>query len=404
MFGWLLVSLGCKGDAAPQPVAPEGLQGQLGSVAVGLELVDGDFYPYRAMEYAHALFVDQDGGLVNAAGCAPFLWPQHTCVMGYPSEGVTAFAPTLEELFGFNTATFFHVGPSVEVGPGRLEELEVYPELWAYHALGDGLWAQGEGGLSITETFAPYEGTADFTYADPIEVTAPVPGLAAVVGPQDTSVELAWVAPGGGDVLLETEGRVTHLADDGHHTLDLAPFAFEGPIDMAYLTLGRMTLTDVDASGNTIRVQTRADQRLGVVYRDLKGYADLGDRAAEDCAAAVGTDVVSPGRYWGDLTGARDDHQVDSSGTYPDVVVPIELAAGDELAVTLHLPTAAFPFLLDDTCGTVLASPDPLTFEGTASFTYRADQTRRAYVVVDAHRYVMLGGEVFALEWTVTPP
>ncbi len=339
---------------------------------------------------AGAVFVDDDGGLANAAGC--LFAPRDLCVMGYPAQGRSVDEATLLELMPFNTATLLDAGPEVRVGEVVLER-QRSSGLGTYYSAGPFDLGSESLGLALHGgELAPYTGTSDIVFADPLVITSMAPPHWALLGPGD-DLALQWTSGGVGDVILETSGTVTHLPDVGRTSVSTEVLGLSAPLSATELSLGRMTYRDVAASGNTIRLQTRRDAKIRVVYADLEGYEPLPEGVAESCEAAAALPVVPPGRYHAD---ASEDEM-------PVRVVPIEVEAGQRLEVTYRRTTFdAVATLRDADCTSIVQSA-PSTDGRPVSLGYEAAADERLHLVLDAGS-VDPPADLLTVEWARTPP
>lgn len=394
-------SPGSTREVVPVDTGPTGLIGQFGAITVGERASDGVDEPYT---YARGYFVSRDGGVDNYGACA--FWPTHPCVLDYPAEGQTVEAAALSDLEALNTATYFDVGP---VYVGDLVLRRSLREDGPIHFVTLGFEVPtAPGRLSLGRDFAFYNGVDDFVPADPMVLQSPDPVDGLRFGPGVDEVTLAWETPAQGDVLLEIGTQVTHLADDGRHVLSATELGLAAPLSGLEISLGRMTLREVDAAGNTIRLQSRRDQPLHAMYVDFTDYLALGDELYESCSEALGNEPLPPGRYHGDLSTYEDDHRARARPGRPletpggDVALPFRLAAGEELTLTYRSARGGVVTLLSADCANPRVAPG--IDELTHTIRYRAAKGEELVLLVD-NRYLDLpGSELFTVEWSLQSP
>jgi hypothetical protein len=386
-------------SGTPVPVE---LTGNVGSVYV-LESLENVYNP--TFYFSAGLFGDDDGGLVNLSGC---IFAGDACVTAYPAEGESEVGTA--DFGFFYSAEYMDVGSSVTVDDGTMGRL-VSQGLFYYQGTPSG-FGTGDAGIAYDGDFAAYTGTADFTYASSLEALSPSPTDPLVIDVSTKALEFTWTPGGVGDMLFEANGTVIHLADDGSESVLVADLGFEAPLDTATLSLGRSTLSEIDANGNTIKIQTRSNQYYYATYTDFTGYTELVDGVtqADDCDAAALLTPVTPGLYWGNTANAGDDHDL---GAYndviywpsegDDVVVPVALLDGQEIEVTYRQVLDAAVYLLPASCDDddALDGADEYIYIDPENFSYTATEDGTYYLVLDGY---FPGGDYFTVDIQVTGP
>lgn len=360
--------------------------GWYGSVVLGQWPADA-IYGYES-SYGYAVWTDQDGGIVDLAGC---LFGQDVCTsdLGQPGDTLAVASTDFLAEAEFHDLTDVMAVGGTNFGVGFQYGLPVYtgtPTTWP--GTTDATW---NGDL------AAFSGTDLFTWADSIVVTSPDPSVRTPLGATDT-LDLAWQTGGAGDVYLRIGEEQRHLADDGAESLTPAELGLEAPVDSAVVILSRKTFGTFDGSGNPVSVETTSDQWLYVDYRDTAGWTELSfanGGVAEDCSAALSGTALAPGRYFGDSSTARDDHDLgygnpltnwDTPGR--DVAFVVHLTQGQQLSMTYEQTVwdASF-YVLDDTCSVVnaLAGADDTLDSEPEAMDFTAPADGDYVVVLDAY-------------------
>jgi hypothetical protein len=379
-------------EPEPEPTADTArpdpdLTGNVGSIVIGHWPPDAIYTDPGY--YGYGMFTDQDGGVQNLAACLLIGGP---CVDAYPTGGATVTPDP--DLSFINYAEFFDAGAQLTVGPTTLRrDLSAGVPLYAG---APSTFPHGSpGGLEYDGDLAPASEDDVFTFVAEMEVLTPDPGQVIAVGPGGT-IDLTWTPGGVGEVYLEVGLSLTHLEDDGQHTLDVDTLGLVAPFDSQLMIVTRLTQSDVDANGNLVKIQTRSDQWMYVEYQDTDGWTELttGVEAGETCADAQALAPLAAGQYFGDTSGAADDHDLGDGNPVTgygnagrEVVVPIALTAGQTLDVTYTLTGwDGSLYLLNAGCdtGAPLDGADS-TLDGdpeTISYTATADEV--VHLVLDA--------------------
>lgn len=368
-------------DTATEQPLPD-LTGLYGSIALVQWLPDA--YNEEA-NFTVGLFVDDDMGIVNLATC---LLVGGQCIEGYPAVG----DPGVEASDGAIYTNAINDVGELQVGGTTIQPDNSYG--FAVY-IADTAGLGGPGGISFDGEYAPYSGTDDYVVPDTMDVTAPDPSQAVAVTTGGV-VDLAWASPGAGGVFLEVMSAagatvpdtVVHLDDDGAHTILVDDLGFRQPFDTKALLLSRIETNDVDAAGNTVRIQARSDQWIYLEFSDTTGWTELvaGATAAEACADAAGLPVVGPGQFYGDLAAFADDHDLGDGNPVTnyatagfDAVLPVAMLAGQTMTATFRQDLDGSIYVLDAGCdeGEPLAGAD-LTLDGdeeVLEFTALSDGT-----------------------------
>lgn len=382
------------------------LTGQAGSVVLGHWPVDAYF---DDAWYGGGIFVEDDEGIDNLAACLIFVG---ACYEAYPTDDTPVSASS------FYLSSSIDAGSTISAGGVTMGD-EFSGGVVFYVGSPSGFGPAAD--LALDGDLAPFDGADLFTFPDDVVVTSPDPTVPLLVGPADT-IDLAWTSPGAGDVYLESLPSVPYsyvnpelrrLDDVGTYALPVAGLGMAGPLDARVLLLSRIVNTPVDAGGNTVNVQTRADQWLYVNYADPPvDWIELvpGLNAGEACSDALLLPPVVPGTYWGDLSLTVDDHDLayGNPATYfptpgREMVVPVALTAGQTLSVAYLATTRdGSVYLLDATCdlGSAVVGSDYFYYYYPEEFDYTAVVDETVYVVADGYLPDPFGG-TFQLELTV---
>jgi hypothetical protein len=378
-------------EAEPEPTGDTGsppeedLTGLTGSIVLVATAADS----YSSGSYfGYATFPETDGGMLNLAYCITGAAP---CLDAIPGSGETALGA--DGSFIFTEDSF---DPGDLVVDGTTIRLNTTSPSASYFDWFTGYlsgWGT-TGSFSLDGDLAPYTGTDDFTYVTELVVTSPDPEEYLTVDADDV-VTFTWEPGTEGTMVLEFDNTALVLDDDGSHDLDIATLDLEDTIDVRSVVLARVNTQEVDAAGNAVQVHTRSEQRYVLSYLDTTGRTELvvDVNVAEECDDADTLDPLPAGLYWGDLTDADDDHDLeyynDLDG-YPspgnDVVARIDLLAGQELNVTYATYNDGSVYLLDGDCD----DDDPLEGADTEfnldaeSFDYDADEDETVYLVLDS--------------------
>ena len=265
---------------------------------------------------------------------------------------------------------------------------------------------------------APYDNDNAFIVTERLVPTSPPSEDRISAGPGD-SVTFTWKPLGKGAVILEFAGTIYTLKDEGSFTLPLDKVALNSPIDSVPATLSRVTMSDVDAAGNTFRVQTRSDQVWFVDYVDLGNkYTGLidGETLADGCSKAQGLTAVGAGKYVGALTSYANDVELPAynpatglptSGR--DGFVKVELEAGQTLQASYQQDEANASFyLLNASCDTETpltgSDEDPNRPSTVESLSYKATTNETVYLALDAYvrsdtfAPILNSGDLFILD------
>ena len=336
---------------------------------------------------AAGLFTDTDGGLLNMTQCLVF---GGLCIDAYPAVGDSA-APDPSTDF-LNGLSFFDVGDPILVGdnPVNIDAGFTVP-VYLSSSLSD--FGTGTG-IQLDGDYMPYSGTDDFTFTDVIETTSPPTDETTVVGPDDT-VDFAWTPGGNGEVYLTVNELIYHLDDTGSYLMTLDELDLDAPLDVISASLSRQTLTEVDAAGNTIQVQTVSEQVFSLAYEDTEGWTELELDVswAEDCDGSKLLTPIAAGQYYGDLTDLIDDHDLGYNNPTTgwategfEGVSAVTLQAGETLTATMKQTVYdAAVYILDDGCdpGDPLAGTDD-TLDGEEEVVeYTATDDETVYLVMD---------------------
>lgn len=359
----------------------EDFTGKFGSIIAVHWPADAD-YPEG---YAGAgFFIDQDGGIVNLAEC---LLMSGACLASVPAEGATV-TESADASF-LETAEFYDAGGAISVGGEQWVDGGNYdvPVYEAEPTVFDGM-----GALAFDGDLAPFEGADAFTYASKLVVTSPSPTERIAAGPGE-SIDIAWTA-GSGTMLLRYGATTKVIADNGSTSVAVADLGLEPPFDARAIRLARATFQNVDAAGNTVRVQTISEQWLYVDYTDTNGWDELAP--SNTCSMAQAADAVGAGSYYGDLsTGYSNnldlgaDNELTGYATEGnDAMIKIELAAGEKLTAKvrqLGLDAAIYVVTNCEDASSAVAGADATLTSEFEELEYTASGEQTVYLVIDAY-------------------
>ena len=347
-----------------------------------------------------AITADDDGGLLNMAGC---LVLGGLCIDAYPAAGASA-TPDPDLSFAYSLTLR---------DPGDIEAARTFLvyDRGAGFNLGTPLNILPPGNLVIGGDLLPFSSKDAFEVVGDLTVSAPDPMDIVTAGPGAT-VDFAWKGDGAGDMYLEVGETIYGLKDNGAFTLNVDDLGLEAPVDVVVAQLSRVVTSEVDASGNNYTVQTRRDQFIRINYISPKGFVELRDGVtmADDCAGAETLTAVGAGEYYGDLSAYDNDLGYDASGAgFPpegnDGVIKIELTKGQELSVTYDHPlTDPATYLMEDKCdesNVVDGSDDPYDSSVTEAFEYTAPKDGTYYLVLDTWTPYDPEGDLFELSLTI---
>jgi len=338
----------------------------------------------------NALFVDNDRDLKNLARCLYFFFDP--CVSEYPAEGEVGLAGV--DLSFYTEMISYDAGDPLTVGGVDLSPDPSHEDWITYYVAEPDRFGD-DSEISIGGELTPFAGDV-LAFPDRIEMTAPPMGSRVAVGPASV-VSLAWEAPGEGEVYLTHDETIWHLADNGSFDLEIDGLGFTPPLDHGTLYLDRQLNTEVDANGNTVRVETLSRQLYHLDYSDLTHWTALatGGLAAETCGQATLQPSIPAGQYHGDLAGLNNDHDladrvegIPFSSQGSDLVAGIDLQAGEQLRVEGRQVLGDLVLMLYDAgCDPAypLAYADAGFTEEDETLTYDAAVDQTVYLVIDGY-------------------
>jgi hypothetical protein len=392
------VTFGCQ-PVEPNPQTPPtdkgvdtgvapGLTGGVGSVSI-VRYQPREGFPTE-VQRSYAVFSDQDGGVSNLARCLYFF--QDPCTASLPDVGEAVLADV--DLSFVNDMVYYDVGETLVVAGENVGRDDVWGDT-AYYT----------GALSTYGTatdvgyggdLRPYSGSEDIVYADRMDLVSPPTDERVVVGPGD-AVDFMWTAPGTGEVILTHGSTLWHLEDTGLFSLEIDGLGFRAPLDHAEIAIDRIQHVEVNASGNTLKIETVSRQSYAIDFEDLDGWTELasGDLASASCMEATLQPPIEAGQYHGDLTGLSNTHNLgDREEGIPmasegsDLASGVALQAGETLVVSgRQVQDDLVLMLYDASCDEAY----PLAYantgmegeEETLVYTAVADET--VYLIVDGY-------------------
>ncbi|MBX2804204.1 MAG: hypothetical protein KTR31_41470 [Myxococcales bacterium] len=395
-------------DTAPTNL----LTGQFGSIFLAEVLPNLVFNPEESMFIGLASTVADDGGVQNLAQCV--LGSFGVCVDAYPEVG--QFVKPDPDLSFFDSPQVRNPGDILAAGT----KLIYSPA----NRFNQGMPRQiaPPGNLLIGGELEPFQSDDAFDVVSALDILMPDPASPIVVA-ADGDMIFSWKPTGSGRMYLELDGTIVGLDESaGTATVTPTSLGLDGNSVSTTAILSRIASTDVDASGNTYRVQTRRDQPYQVDYLDIEGATPMADgiHLAGSCKEALGLSPVAPGSYYGTVQPYANDVSLlegnkityfDSAGR--DGFVRIDLTAKQTLLVSYtQVFSDASVYLLDacDKKPLPVAGSDYTTNGDPESFLYVAPFDQTVLLVLDAYvsrfykkqgRVPQFEGDTFTLDITI---
>ena len=345
-----------------------------------------------------ALFVDDDGGILNLPQCAG---PGTTfCITELPvdpkvSVAVQAFDPAF--VTALDTRA---VGDMVQVGPWSAAlsvesttSFSSYQQIWDVPAPTEGsLGAVFEGGDGWGPRTADASGNVDAP--TPMALTSHDPHRVAQLYDVDT-VALRWDPGSVGDVMLlvdtPLERRLHLLEDDGAHDLDLTTFGLVDDAEVQ-LTLGRWSTATSAVGDHTLFTQVQHNQPLNARWNNIGQRDDLTGGFHDNCSDAAAAPGVPSGHYFGSFPTFLNELDPGADGCTggaaegPDALVPVDVLPNNELTVGYSLVDDDEVLYLVTDCSDAATCLTGSDGTGEEFITWRNDTLlpQRVYVALDS--------------------
>jgi len=371
---------GSDSGTTTDPGTTGGVTGTAGSIALYDWPADAQ---YPASRMGLGFFVDDAHGIANLAQCVV---DGAGCVTSFPAAGAST---TEQGDISFIEGATWYDASAISVGSDTLALDTQYDPALVYNGDLAG-FGPGQGGIGFGGELAAYSGTADFSYPDPMVVTAPDP-MTPIDAAAGETIDFTWTAGTTGDIVLRYGDTRKHLADSGSTSLAVDDLGLQAPFDSTVVRLARETQTTIDAGGNTVTMSASSEQWYYINYTNTTGWTALAP--ADTCAAAADAAPTAAGQYFGDMSALTNTVDLGEGNTFtgygtagPDGFIVLDLAAGAQVTATVFQQGEDTALYLMTDCGdtsTVLAGVDDNT-DGNEQLVYTATDAQVVYLVIDS--------------------